>query len=1227
MKTNFTKIFAALALLVTLAIPMGMWGQTRNTVSWNASQQNYTNQQSVTSATFDNNISAAFEGGVYYNTGTAVRVYGGKTFTISASNNYTITEIAITFGSGDGSNTITANTGSYESGTWTGTASSVVFTVGGSSGHRRLKVFNVTYSSAGGPTYTVTFNTNGGTFVGSNAFQNLENHVVAGTYILPSATKFGYTFTGWLATGASTPVTGSYEVTGDVAFTAQWETGSIGTINFGSNATKINSANVTGTDSQNNSWTITTVGTTSFTQHADCSQVGSSGSPATSITFTTTLPSSVNVMSFSARFGGYGGTVGDVTLKVGSTVVGTGSLNGTNIVEVQSTSQEVGTVLTVIVDNIDKGVNCYWISYTISDANAPTITFNPNTIDLGNVPAGEEVTTTFDVIQSNLTSGITLTASNGQLNPSYIAQGNGTTTVTWTCTPTAGSINVTITATSGSINPTMTITGAAKTVHDVNITASQNGSVSASPASAIEGETITLSVTPASGYYLSALNVVNASTSEVISVSNNTFSMPDADVTVSATFGLIVPSTVSFSINGKIEMTATVNSSANVSIDMTKFVADVTTNGYVFNGWYTQANGGTKIPDTYQPSGDITVYAQFGVPASDAYELVTDASQLVAGNLVVIAAAASDYAISTTQNSNNRARAAITKSGTTITLTSDVCEFVLGGSTGAWTFYDGDGIGGDNGFIYAASSSSNHLKTQANSNANGQWAITFTDNVTKVVAQGTNTHNDLRYNSSNSLFSCYLPTNTDMANVCLYTKPASNSKATRDVTANSKVTAIDADVIVRVKANGIVYLTGSNAGNETNLVVEDGGQLVSSAAVAATMLKTVAACTYNNQNSAGYVLIASPLGVAPTAVANMTTGNYDLYAYYGNEELEWQNYKANSFNNLGRGRGYLYANGALTTLEFAGSINGSFSGINNLNYESGNTINSLNLVGNPFAYEKAFSVYDNSNNTVDANYLSMNDAGNGFLSGTISTSITLDPMEAIFVQATAANESFKVYTAPGDGIEPSANNDGLINLSVSRNRGSIIDNAIVRFGEGLMLNKFRINQNATELYVTMGGNDYSIVNTANDGEMPVSFKAETNGTYTLSADITELEMNYLHLIDNMTGADVDLLATPSYTFDARTTDYASRFKLVFSANGTNENTMDNNTTFAYFNGSEWTVDNTGEATLQVIDVLGRLVNTQTINGNTTLSLNQTPGIYMLRLVNGNDVKVQKIVVR
>ena len=203
-------------------------------------------------------------------------------------------------------------------------------------------------------------------------------------------------------------------------------------------------------------------------------------------------------------------------------------------------------------------------------------------------------------------------------------------------------------------------------------------------------------------------------------------------------------------------------------------------------------------------------------------------------------------------------------------------------------------------------------------------------------------------------------------------------------------------------------------------------------------------------------------------------------------------------------------------------------------------------------------------------------------------------------------------------------NAAKVELMLNGNKG-IIDNAIVRFDEGETLEKFVLRENSTKLYFTEDNQDYAIVRSNGQGEMPVNFKASKAGNYTISVNAENTEMNYLHLIENMTGADIDLLAEPSYTFSAKTTDYASRFRLVFSAN--DENASTSSETFAYFNGSEWNVSNMGEATLQVVDVMGRVLSSETVSGNATINLNQMPGVYMLRLVNGDSVKVQKVVVR
>ena len=141
------------------------------------------------------------------------------------------------------------------------------------------------------------------------------------------------------------------------------------TIKFGTDNVKIDKASVTANDDQNNSWTIATDGTEYFNTNADYYQVGSSTNPATSITFTTTLPNDAEVTFISAKFGGFKNTAGTVTLKVGEISVGTGALKAKDVVTVTSTSTAAGNKVTITVTNIAKGVKCYNIQVKYKTAN------------------------------------------------------------------------------------------------------------------------------------------------------------------------------------------------------------------------------------------------------------------------------------------------------------------------------------------------------------------------------------------------------------------------------------------------------------------------------------------------------------------------------------------------------------------------------------------------------------------------------------------------------------------------------------------------------------------------------------------------------------------------------------------------------------------------------------------------------------------------------------------
>lgn len=360
----------------------------------------------------------------------------------------------------------------------------------------------------------------------------------------------------------------------------------------------------------------------------------------------------------------------------------------------------------------------------------------------------------------------------------------------------------------------------------------------------------------------------------------------------------------------------------------------------------------------------------------------------------------------------------------------------------------------------------------------------------------------------------------------------------------------------------------------------------------------------------GYYLIASPvLAVAPAADNGFLTDEYDLYYFDQTQDQEWRNYEAKKFN-LVSGKGYLYASQENTTLTFTG-VPYTGNGTIEISFDGNNTWGDenyfWNLVGNPFG-QTAY---------IDRDFYAMNEDGSEIM--TDANSGAIEAMKGIFV---IAEEDGETLTFSTEAPNQSAN----LTMNLSQSRGAVIDRAIVRFNEGRQLPKFQLNAGSTKLYIPQGSKDYAVVRSANEGEMPVSFKAAENGTYTLNVEAKNVELTYLHLIDNLTGANVDLLANPSYTFEANKGDNANRFRLVFKANADVEDNIVTET-FAYFNGSEWVISNTGDATLQVIDMMGRVLSSEQISGNTAVNINETAGIYMLRLVNGENVMVQKVVVR
>ena len=162
---------------------------------------------------------------------------------------------------------------------------------------------------------------------------------------------------------------------------------------------------------------------------------------------------------------------------------------------------------------------------------------------------------------------------------------------------------------------------------------------------------------------------------------------------------------------------------------------------------------------------------------AQSYQLVTSKDGLVSGDKYLIVAKDYSMALGTTRG-NNRAAVDVdietdgNNISTISTVPSGACVLELKAQDGGkWAFYDAFYVASDaskGGYLYAASSNSNHLKTQTKLDNNCKATVDITsDGVATIKFQGKYTHNWLRFNDTNNppIFSCYTK---DQQDVYLY---------------------------------------------------------------------------------------------------------------------------------------------------------------------------------------------------------------------------------------------------------------------------------------------------------------------------------------------------------------------------------------------------------------------------------------------------------------------------
>lgn len=541
----------------------------------------------------------------------------------------------------------------------------------------------------------------------------------------------------------------------------------------------------------------------------------------------------------------------------------------------------------------------------------------------------------------------------------------------------------------------------------------------------------------------------------------------------------------------------------------------------------------------------------------------------------------------------------------------------------------------------------------------GVYTITVND-----VLSGTGS---LIKEGSSSLILTDINTYSGSTTVSAGTLELQGSIASSAVTVNSgatlKINGTDVTVasltvveggVVNIEAGKSLTVTGALSNSGTLTIKSDasgtGSLKHNSASVSATMQR------YMTGTSESWHLISSPVASqsitgdwTPSGGYPDLTG-YDFYAY-DEPTATWFNQKVggNNITTFSAAKGYLVSYQAVNpTKEFSGNLNNGDVAISVSKTGTGD-YSGANLIGNPYpsgidwnsAVRTLFA--DNFAYLYDQTYGS---GAGGYITVDGSTAgayIAPNQGFSVIVAAATTGADFtftnSMRTHNGSFTKQVGSND---QISLKLSGDVYFDETVIRTSENAeyirdrndALKMFSFNANAPQLFSISTDNVNLSINTIpvveENNSLGMGIIIPQDGDYKLSLETVSgiFSDKVIILEDHLSGIEYNLSQNEIYEFNAISGNDNTRFTLHFGPVGIN----DQPTTpaiQAYVYGQQLKVLGDGGVTqLEIFDVQGRLLSSETINVTNGYSktLNLQAGMYVVRLQNGAGVSSTKVII-